>query len=199
MMTWVSRPGRARQRLQIVSPVVGRAQIDGREILGHLAVLLGRAGARAVEHRLRLDRLADGAIAHHAGDDLGPLVGVMRRLHDAFHSVAARAVEQRRLLLFGPRHAHHPFGIGELIGQILGLVELEIDIRRLLADDVGRGRRAEVVADGADGERVVARLEAVFGEGVMPCRIGGDADRNDRAVLVGGDDDAFHGAFGSRS
>ena len=94
---------RARQSLELVCPVIGRAEIDGGEILGHLAVLLGRAGARAVEHRLRLDRLADRAVAHHAGDDVRPFVGVMRRAHDAFQGVAARAVEQRRLLLFGAR------------------------------------------------------------------------------------------------
>ena len=188
--------GRPRQRLERIGPFVDRAQIDGGEVLGHLAVLLRRAGARVVEHRLRLDRLAHRAIAHHAGDDLHPLVDVMGRLRDAFEGVAAGAVEQHCLLLFGAGDAHHPFGIGELVGEIFGLVQLEIDIGGLLADDVGRGRRGEVVADGADGERVVAGLEAVFRKGVMALGVGGDADRDDRPVLVGGDDDAFHGAFG---
>ena len=59
-------------------------------------------------------------------------------------------------------------------------------------------RRADVVTDGADGEIVMARLEAIFREGVTALRVGRDADRDNGTVLVGGDDDAFHGAFGSR-
>ena len=158
--------GRARQGLELILPVVDRAQIDGGEILGHLAVLLGRARARLVQHGLRLDRLAHRAVAHHAGDHLRPLVGVVGRAHDALERVAARAVEQHRLLVFGARDAHHPFGVGELAGEVLGLVELDVGGGRLLGDDVGGGRRADVVADGADGEIVLARLEAVLREGV---------------------------------
>src|SRR5580704_9073122 len=152
-MAWVERP-------------VGRAQVYGGEILGHLAVLLGRAGARAVQHRLRLDRLAHRAIAHHAADHDRPLIGVMGRAHDALERVAADAVEQRRLLLLRAGHAHHPFGVGELVGEIVRLLELDVGVGRLLGHHVGPGRRVDVVADRADGELVLARLQPVLREGV---------------------------------
>ena len=118
----------------------------------------------------------------------------MRRAHDAFHGVAARAVEQERFLLVGAGDAHHPFGIGELAGKIFGRDELEIRDDRIFGDDLGRGGRRKIVADGADRERVVAGLQPVLREGVVARGVGGDADRDDRAVLMRGDDDAFHRA-----
>jgi hypothetical protein len=57
------------------------------------------------------------------------------------------------------------------------------------------GRRADVVADRADGDVVLARLQPVLREAVAALRVGGDADLDDRARLLGADDDAFHRAF----
>jgi hypothetical protein len=38
--------------------------------------------------------------------------------------VAADAIEQPRLLLFGAGDAHHPLGVGELAGEIPGRLRL---------------------------------------------------------------------------
>src|SRR5256885_16240156 len=55
----VAAPG-TRQRLQFVRPTVDRGEVDGREIVGELAKLLGRSRASPVQHGLGLDRLAYG-------------------------------------------------------------------------------------------------------------------------------------------
>ena len=187
---------RARQRLQFVLPMVDRAQIDGREIVGDLAVLLRRARAGPIQHGLRLDGLAHRAIAHHPADDPCPLVGIVRRAHDSFQRVTAGAIEQRRLLLFRAGDAHHPLGVGELAGEIFGLLELDGGRGGLLRLHGRLDRRVDVVADRADADRVFARLQSVFGEGVAALRVGGHADLHGRAGLLGGDDDTFHVAFG---
>src|SRR6202046_4361525 len=44
-----------RQRLQRIIPIADRAQVNGREVFGHLAVVLRLAGARLVKHPLRLE------------------------------------------------------------------------------------------------------------------------------------------------
>ena len=187
---------RTRQRLELVRPVVARAQIDGRQIVGHLAVLLGLALAVRIQHALRLDRLAHGAIAHHADDHVRPLVGIMGRAHDALQRVTALAIEQRRLLVVGAGDAHHPLGVGELAGEILGLLELDVGRGGLLGLHLRLGRGADVVADRADAQRIFARVEAVLRKHVAALRVGGHADLDDRAGPFGGDDDAFHVAFG---
>src|SRR5436190_1740443 len=179
--------------------MVDRAQIDGREIVGELAVLLRRARAGRIQHGLRLDGLAHGAIAAHAGDDLRPLVGIVRRTHDAFQRVAAGAIEQRRLLLFRPGDAHHPLGIGELAGEVFGFLELDVGGCRLFRLHARLGRRADVVTDGTDADDVFARFEAVFGKYIAALRVRGHADLHDRAGPLGGDDDTFHVAFGIRT
>ncbi len=186
----------SRQRLQLVGPMVDRAQIDGREIVGHLAVLLRCARAGPVQHGLRLDRLAHGAITHHAGNDLRPLIGIVRRAHDALYRVTADAIEQHRLLLFGAGNAHHPLGVGELAGQISGLPELDVGRGSGLGFHHRLGRGADIVADRTDADGVVTGVEAVIRKAIAALRIGGHADLGDRVGLPGGDDDTFHVAFG---
>src|SRR6185295_18615106 len=104
--------------------------------------------------------------------------------------------EQLRLLVLGAGYAHQPLGVGELAGEILGLLQLDVGRRRL---DAGHGRlggRGDVVPDRAGAERVFARLQAVLREVVAAVRVGGDADLDDRLGSAGRDDDALHLAFG---
>src|SRR5437016_14275220 len=185
----------ARQRLQFVRPTVDRAQVDGREIVGELPILLGRSRASPVQHGLGLDRLAYGAVAQHAADHLRPLVGIVRRAHDALQRVAADAIEQPRLLLFGTGDAHHPLGVGELAGEILRLLQLDVG-RRGFPVHSRLGRGFDVVAHGADAERVFAGFQPVPREAIAAVRVGGDADLDDRFGPAGGDDHALHLAFG---
>src|SRR2546428_13824187 len=49
---------------------------------------------------------------------LFPYTTLFRSLHDAIEGVAAVAIEQEPFLLFGARHAHEPFGIGEMAGHL---------------------------------------------------------------------------------
>ena len=53
----------------------------------------------------------------------------MRRAHDALQRVAADAIEQLRLLILGAGDAHHPLGVGELAGEIPGLLQLDVGRR----------------------------------------------------------------------
>src|SRR5207244_3855435 len=110
--------------------------------------------------------------------------------------VAADAIEQPRLLLFGARDAHHPFGVGELAGEIPRLLQLYVGRRRVLIRHPRGGRRGDVVADRADAERVFARLQAIPRETVAALLVRGHADLDDGSGAARGDDDAFHLAFG---
>ena len=125
-----------------------------------------------------------------------PLVGIVRRPHDAFQRVTADAIEQPRLLLFGAGNAHHPLGVGELAGQIFGLVELDVSRGFRLWFHHRFGWSADIVSDRTDTDRKFTRFEAVLREAVTALRVGGYADLDDRAGLPGGDDDTFHVAFG---
>src|SRR6266581_4956655 len=85
---------------------------------------------------LRLRRRAAGIVTGHALENLHEAVGVVRRLHDALERVAAVAVEEEALLLVRARHAHHPFGIGQVRGKIFHFLELDVGARHTACGDV---------------------------------------------------------------
>ena len=173
----------ARQGLELVLMLRGRAQIDAGEVLRHLAEALGIGGARLIHAPLRLDRLAHLRIAVHARDHLHELVGVVGRLHDPFERVAAHAIDELELVVVAAGHAHHPFGIGELLAQVPGLAQLEIGGGGRARGDVGALGAVEVVADRANLQAVMSGLEPGGREAVAALRVGDDADRDGRAVL----------------
>ena len=67
--------------------------------------------------------------------DIGELVGIVGRAHDALQRVAADAIKKLRLLIVGARRAHHPLGIDELGRKIAGFLELEVGRGRILRID----------------------------------------------------------------
>ncbi len=184
-----------RQGLERKLPLVAFAQIDAGEVFGLLAERLRVAHPRRVEHALRLDRLAHRRIAAHAGEHVRPLIRVVTRADDPLERVAARAIEQERLLLLAAGQAHHPFGIAHLRGEVLGLAQLEVHRGGPLGGDIGSRRADEVVADGADLERVFACAQSIGGEAVAALRIADHADGDGRARFLGADHHALHGAF----
>src|SRR5207247_8602431 len=156
------------------------------------ADLLGRPGPVRVQHALRLDRLAYGAVAPHAADHVRPFVGIVRRARDALQRVAAYAVEQLRLLVLGAGETHHPLGVAELAGEVLRLLQLDVGRRGFSIRHGRLGRGADVVADRADVERVFTRLQAVPREAVAALRVRGHAELDDRFGPARGADHAFH-------
>ena len=78
------------------------------------------------------------------------------------------------------------------------------DVRRLFQLHIGLcaggghvdgARAVEDVADRADRQPVVARLEASLREGEAPLRVAHHGGRHRRTWLLGGDEHAFHRAF----
>ena len=186
--------GRARQRLQLVVPAVGLAQIDGRKILGDLAGAI--VGHRALDHaRLHMRHRRIVGEVRHALEHADELVGGELRAHHPLERVAAHAFDQRPLLLGRARHAHEPFGAGELAGNIRDLRQREIGLRRPLCADIGARRRGELIADGADRQRIMSGSEPIGGKAVAAGGVGHDRDGERRAVAPGADQHAFHRAF----
>src|SRR6516162_2446618 len=99
--------------------------------------------------------------------------------------MAAHAVEEKRPLILRAGKARHPLGIAHLGGEITRLAELEIDRSGLLVGDVRGCRPGEIVAGGANLQRVFARRQAIRRKAVMALRIAYDADGDARAVLLG--------------
>ena len=195
MMTLVPRPFTRGSVLSSNSCFMPGAQIDGGEILGHLAEAFRIGGARLVHPPLRLDRLADLGIAVHARDHLHELVGVVARFHHPLEGVAAHAVDELELVVVGAGDAHHPFGIGELLAQVAGLAQLEVGAGGLPRRDIGVFGTFEVISDRANLQAVAAGREPRRREAVAALRVGDDADGDVRTILLGADDHAFHRSF----
>jgi hypothetical protein len=119
----------------------------------------------------------------------------VHRPDDAVDGVAGYAIEQRILLPRRARHAVDPLRIGKLGGEVLGLLELEIDAGRLAAGNIGRALAVEVIAGGADVDRILAGVKARGRETVAAVLVGDDRDGDRRAGLLGGDQHAFHRPF----
>ena len=139
-------PGRPWESLELIIPGFALAQINRAHVVGE--ALLGRqhpirrirwpdAHGRA---KLRLERRALARIGAHALDHLHEALGVVARLHDALERVADDAAHQPDLLLVGAGKARHPFRIGELGGDVVGLAQLDVGIRRAAGRDLHRFR-----------------------------------------------------------
>src|SRR5262249_20791360 len=151
-------------------------EVDAGEVFSLFAELLGATRARRIEHALRLDRLAHGPITIHAHDDLGPFIRIVGRAHDALERVAAYTSEQEGFLIFRAGQAHHPFGVAHVRGQVPRLAQFEADRGGLLVGAVRRCRPDEVVADGADLERVLSGAQSIGWKAVAALRIADHAD-----------------------
>ena len=107
-----------RQRFQRVLPFADRTEIHCGEPLCLLAEALRVDRLDLADAPLRLERIAARSVARHPHHHLHEFVGIVSGLEDALQSVTANAATYPVLLLFGSRHAHQPFGIGELRGYI---------------------------------------------------------------------------------
>src|SRR5262245_65812038 len=119
-----------------------------------------------------MQRNALVGVAPHAWEDLRrKTLGVVARLHDPLEGVAAYAIKQRQLLLLRARHAHDPFAVAELAGDVLGLDQLDVRARRLVARKLDRLGALQVVADGADRDGILARSELRSREAELAARV----------------------------
>ncbi len=189
--------GDARQRLQRVRPGAG-ALVDGGEILRvalDVRAEVAHRVARDQAHLRTLDVAVVG-VARHALHHLHEARGVVVRVGDALERVAADAAVKEFLLVAGARKALQPFRVGELRAQILRLAQPQLDRRRRTVGDVSSDRILQLVAAGADAQRIAARLEPLAGEAVAAVGTAHHADRDRRAGFAGADHHAFHRAFG---
>jgi hypothetical protein len=194
---------RTREHLQRIFVGLVLRQIDGCEILRgltHLRLIHDAAiSARARQKLLWPLWLAARRVGAHARDDLHEVVGGKAAAQRTNQRMASRAVLQKRLLVIGARHGGQPFGACELRCDVVGLRQLYIAGGGLARSDIGRGALGRVVAGRANLDRVVAGLQPVGREGVVPLLVGYDGRRDVGAILLCGDQHAFHGAFLRRS
>src|ERR1700739_3074063 len=108
----------------------------------------------------------------------------MRRLHDALERVAAGTIEQEAFLLVRARHADQPFSIGEMGGQTLYFLQLDLNFGFLASGDVRGTGPVDVVARRARSQPVVYGREAAHRESKAARGVGNDADTDGRAVLL---------------
>src|SRR5690348_3000545 len=99
--------------------------------------------------------------------------------------MATDATEQESFLILRAWQAHHPFGVAHLRGQVPRLAQFEVDGGGLLVGDVRRGRDDEIVADGADLERILSGAQSIGWKAVAALRVADDADGDRRARLLG--------------
>ena len=130
MITRVDLPVSRGCGLKRESPGRLLAQIDAGEPFRGLpaASAAFNIASRSAGEPLRLQRSAAGIIEAHPTENFHEFVGVMRRPHDALQRVAAGTIEQEAFLLVRARHAHQPFGIGEMGGQVLRFFELDLNL-----------------------------------------------------------------------
>ena len=190
-----------RQRLELVLPLRAGAQVDAAEEVGGAAVDLNplvaallHAPLTLAQLRVRRDALVHVAL-HARQRDIDEFVGGVGGARDALDRVAADAAQHGVLLLVGAREAREPFAVRHLRGEIFGLAQLEVEVRRLLRGDLDRGRAVEIVADGPDADRVLARLELARREGVAAGGVADHRHGDRRAGLLGADQHALHRAF----
>ena len=199
-----------RQRLELITPFRRLAQVDRREIAGLTPpgrlLLLGRHRTAADPRRrqfLNLQRERQLRVCGHPLNHGDELFHVVSRPHDPFERMAVRTRPQRCLLLDGPGYAVDPLRIRELRAQIPCLPHGEIGRRRLVCADIDRVRAFQVVAGGADSDRVLTRFQLGLRKPIPPLLIGDDGDGDWRAGLLGAHQYAFqrpvfHGADPAR-
>ena len=108
-----------------------------------------------------------------------PLVGIVRRPHDAFQCVATSAIEQRGLFLLRARDTNHPLGICELTGKILRLLEPDVGRDGLLGFHHCLGRGINLIANRADADRIFAWEQAALRKGIASLRVSCHAHPDD--------------------
>src|SRR5262245_34208062 len=109
--------------------------------------------------------------------------------------VTADAVEQRLLLGVGSGKACEPFRIGELLRQVPGRPQFDVGRGAAPGGDIGRLWAVELVADGANGERIAAGLELRGGEAELAGVVADDGDGERRTLALCAHDDSFHEAL----
>jgi hypothetical protein len=129
--------------------------------------------------------------------------GVVFRAHDALDPVAADTVEQLSLLRIRAGYALDPFHVRQLSGEVLGLVELEVEFGflggDLLVGNFNRLRRIELITDRPNRQDVLSGCKPVSRKTEMAVGAGDDSDRDVGAGLGGADQHAFHRRFVSRT
>ena len=186
-----------RQGLQRVRPGRPAAQIHRRQIGGELAhqiVMHLALGEPRLQARLR--RVV--GILRHALEHGEERLGIVGRAHDALEGMAAHAFDQRPLLLRRAGHAHEPLGIGQLRREIGGLAQLERDFGRGGAK-LDRLRAIELVADGANAQRVMAGRRTSVGKAKTAVLVADHGDGDSRAGRLRADQHALHRAFLGRA
>ena len=169
MMTWVAWPvgrGSVLNGKSIVSALLRLMLARYSDIGFCIAAGIGERSeiVAAGQQRLRVGRRRAGRIGAHALEHLHELGGVVRRLHDALQGVATDAIGQRRLDFVVARQAAEPFAVGELIGERVGLAQLNVGRRRSARRHVNRFGSVELIAYGADRNRVMPRREFSAGK-----------------------------------
>jgi hypothetical protein len=134
-------------------------------------------GARSREQRLRVHRRAARRVGAHALEQLLELLGVVGRGEHALQRVAAHAGAHIGLEIVRSGRAQEPFGIGELVGQVLGLDQLDVGLGAA-GPDIDRLGAVEIVADRPCGDGVVAGVEPVGREAVLTLGVRDDSHRD---------------------
>ena len=182
-----------RQGLQLIGPGRSAAQIDRGQIGGELAhqvVVHLALGEPRLHPRLR----GVVGILRHALEHGEERFSIISRAHDALERMTAHAFDQRPLLLRRAGHAHEPFGIGQLRGEVGGFAQLEGDIGRSGAK-LDRPRAIELIADGANAQRVVTGRQASIRKAKTAVLVADHRDGDRRAGSLRADQHAFHRAF----
>jgi hypothetical protein len=174
-------PRQALERLQRVGKGLPIAEVDrgqiGGEPLQAVRLLHQKAGGLAGAH-LRRQRRRILGVAQHARDGQHPLIDRVAGPRDTLQGVTAHAIGDEPLLRIGARPARQPFGAGQLGGEIARLRELEIGHRGRRSGHRRRHLTVEVVADGADRNRIGAGHQAARREAVAAVVVGGHGDGN---------------------
>ncbi len=187
---------RTRQRFQFVGPGIAGAEIDRAHPLG-LLLQTFRVSKSFVDldSILRMRRIALGRVTGHALEQRNPFVRGVRGLYDSLHGVAGHAVQQKTFLFFRARHAEEPFRVGQLRAEVCRLVKLQVRRRCLVCGELHGSDVIQIVAARPHFQGIGSRLHALAGKSVTSLLIARDRHRNSRALLLGADDHALHGAF----
>src|SRR5262245_28629718 len=132
------------------------------------------------------------SVATHARQDLRrKTLGVIARLHNPLEGVAAHAIKQRQFLLRRAWHAHDPLAVAELTADVLGLDELDVGGRGLVARQFDRARAGELIADGPDREGIFAGAELGSREAELAAGVADHRDGAGPAFPTGADHTAL--------
>ena len=144
--------------------------------------------------QLRMRRHALIHVALHARHDLRQkIIRRVFRAGDALERMAADAIEELAFLRVGARDAGKPFAVRELCGKVFGLAQAQLDRALALAGNFNVGRPVELVTDGTDGNRVLARPDLAGREAEATVLVADNGYGDARPGLSCADQHAFHG------